>query len=289
MVARKMFFGNTVHAQWVPCPATGMRRTRQGWSEKLEFENGGAWIEESAAWHTVYEMEFPVADSSEYDGIEAFARFASREYGSDFLRFVDPMQMELNVFTPVWAAPGLIEEGWKNFGGSQPVFSDTDPSLVAVGYPTRHPTWEITAPDTEFQGKTFTLLLPPGYDLLIGGQWEGFLAAQYPDGTFVDLTADASPLGWAATFNQATVGGHYVRIGLRGVDELEADPFTTIVGLFAQYAPTGATPAPSRFRPGGGHAGLRFRGKALPETYVMKQNHLTGMSAELVEVEPWED
>lgn len=299
MKARKMWFGNTTHAQWVPCPATGLRRTRQGWSEELTFENGGAWLEESAAWHTVYEMEFPVADSSEYEGIEAFERFAARQYGDDYLRFVDPMQADRNLLSPVWANPSLIEQGWKNPVGVPTSF--TDNSSIAINqykFPPRVTQFHLEdAPisTSEFVGKPFTLLIPPNYALIFAGSLHSTDAAelslQIPDGSFFDFVSETSGTV-RVLFALPGTFVPFVRLGIRrtGVGDF---PAVSISGLVAQIVPESQVPTLPlglpRWIPGEGHSGLRFRGKALPETYVMKDRHLSGMSAELIEVEPWED
>lgn len=287
-MARKLWFGNTTHAQWVPCPRAGMTRLKEGYSEELNFENGGAWIERSKAWHNVYPLEFPVSDAHEYEGIEAFNRFASGEYGDGFLYWVDPMYANTNLFAPNWAASGLIEQGWKNWGGSVPTFSDT--ASNTFGYPPRTATWDVTADENDFQGMAHTFLIPPGYTLSLGATGsvagDAEIAVQDSSGGFTAITpvtATATP-DFPVTLSGDT--HRYARVGIRRTST--AASTVSLTALRAQILPSGSTPVASRHVPGNGSMGLSFRGTALPESYEMAQRSLVGMSAELIEVEPWQ-
>lgn len=287
-MARKLWFGNTTHAQWVPCPRAGMTRMKSGYSEELEFENGGAWIERSKAWHNVYPMEFPVSDAHEYEGIEAFNRFASGEYGDGFLYWVDPMYSNTNLFAPNWAAPGLIEAGWKNWGGSEPVFSDT--ASNGYGYPLRSVQWALESAADKFQGVAHTFLIPPGYSLHLGATGavtgDAEIAVQDSSGSFTPIVpvSDTTAPNFSVTLAGDTY--RYARVGVRRTDDTTSS--VTLTALRAQILPSGSTPSASRHVPGNGSMGLSFRGTALPETYEMAQRSLVGMSAELIEVEPWQ-
>lgn len=287
-MARKIWFGNTTHAQWVPCPRAGMTRLKEGYSEEIAFENGGAWIERSKAWHNVYPMEFPVADAHEYEGIEAFNRFASGEYGDGFLYWVDPMYSNTNLFAPNWASPGLIESGWKNWGGDTPTFSDT--ASNGYGYPLRTATWTLESDANVFQGVAHTFIIPPGYTLHLGatGSVTGTaqIVAQDSSDAFTAITPVAATV--SPTFPVAFSGDtyRYARVGIRRTST--ASSTVSLTALRAQILPSGSTPVASRHIPGNGSMGLSFRGTALPETYEMAQRSLVGLSTELIEVEPWQ-
>ena len=147
-MGKKMWFGTAQFAQWVPCPSTGMKRDLVGFSDEINFENAGVWIEESAGFHAEYSMDFPVSDASDYNGIEAFNRFAAREHGDGYLRFVDPMQSDQNILNPSWASPGLLREGWKNIiSPTDPSFVDSFPTTPSVyGKPRYSSLFNITTP-----------------------------------------------------------------------------------------------------------------------------------------------
>ena len=148
---------------------------------------------------------------------------------------------------------------------------------------------------SEFVGKPFTLLIPPNYTLIVAGSFYSTDAAELSveilDGVFFDFDSEMSGTV-KVLFSAPGQSVPFVRLGIRrtGVGDF---PAVSISGLVAQIVPESQIPTLPlglpRWIPGEGHSGLRFRGKALPETYVMKDRHLSGMSAELIEVEPWED
>lgn len=291
----KLWFGSETHAQWVPCPVTGMARTQEGFSEEIAFDNGGIWIDRSAAGRASFEMEFPVLDWSEYEGLESFARFASGEWGTGWVRFIDPMITDQNLFTPNWAAPGLAEVGWK------PVY-DTTPTYSATGAnsyqkPPRKAVYNVTSAANAVptgQNSVFTLLIPPTHTLSIGGSGavtgtavlrvqpvnlNGTLATPVD----ITLTADSAAPAFSSTFSGAT----YKAVRVYVTRTTTATSTITLTSLWAQMVKTGFTPAITRHIPGKGHTGLSFRGDANPVTYVMADRHLVGASIVLVETEAW--
>lgn len=171
MTVDQMWFGNTNHAQWVPHPVTGMTRAHDGYSEVLQFDNGGRYVKRTAASSIGYEMNFPVGDSSQYTGLEVFERYAAGEYGSDYLRFIDPMWADQNIMPEPWAAPGLAEQGWK------PIYDDPTPTFTNTGVntftkPMRAVSFDIvTPPNTKPTGQNsvMTFLVPPTNTLWVGG------------------------------------------------------------------------------------------------------------------------
>ena len=291
----KMWLGNLAHAQWVPCPATGMTRSSEGFSEEFGSDNGGLWINRSKAMHLVYEADFPVKDSSEYTGIESFARFASGEYGSDYIRFIDPMVADQNLFSAVWASPGLSEEGWKAIYDVAPTYAETTSNTY--GKPLRTATYALSGVANAVptgKNSVFTELIPTGYTLSIGASGTrtgtGVLRVQpiNLDGTLatpVDITM--SSVASAPAFSNTFSGNTYKAIRIYLTQTSAAASTISPVALWMQVLPTGTTATITRHIPGKGHMGLNFRGSARPETYVMTDRHLTGASIVLAEVEPW--
>lgn len=295
MAFTQMWFGNVAHAQWVPHPSSGMIRGHEGYSEELAFANGGLWIERSAGSHAVYEMSFPVSDSSLYEGIEAFERFASGEWGTDYIRFVDPMQADVNLLTAQWASPGLIEAGWKGIHGGTPTFSDT--STNTYHKPPRKAVYAVTVtanavPTT--QNSVFTILIPPTYQLNFGasGTKTGDAVLRIQpinlDGTLasvadVTMTSDSAAPAFSNTFSGAT----YKAVRIYVTRTTSNASTITLTSMWAQVTLIGVAGTISRHIPGKGHSGLRFRGTGRAETYLLGRNHLTGASISFAEVEPW--
>lgn len=169
-MATQMWFGNVNHAQWVPHPQVGMTRTHTGYSEVIQFDNGGRYVTRTAASSLGYEMNFPVGDATQYLGLEAFERFASGEYGTDYLHFIDPMWADQNIMPEGWASPGLCEQGWKPIYDSAPTnFSDV--ATNAYTKPLRSATYTIDTDPNEQpigQNAVCTFLIPPTNTLWFG-------------------------------------------------------------------------------------------------------------------------
>lgn len=170
-MATQMWFGNVNHAQWVPHPQVGMTRTHTGYAETIQFDNGGRYVSRTAASSLGYEMNFAVADATLYAGIEAFERFASGEYGPDYLHFIDPMWADQNLMPEPWASPGLAEQGWKPIYDSAPTnFSDVATNIY--NKPLSAATYTIDTDPNEppvGQNAVCTLLVPPTHTLWFGG------------------------------------------------------------------------------------------------------------------------
>jgi hypothetical protein len=299
----KMYFGNTEHAQWVPCPATGAQRTRNRYSETMEFTNGGAWVDRSFGSHSAYSFNFPVDDSSEYTGIEAFDRFADGEYGARYLHFVDPMRSDENIMNETWAAPGLASIGHKRISDFPLSFVGTDVAKVTANglpaqsavytIPLNYPAW-TSNPDSSVRAKNsrFTILIPPGYVLHMGAvgsaTGSGILGADVLHRTGGTQEAAMITLSGTPTFTQ-TFDGTLNKAVTLFVSHFDTVASTvTLTGIYAQVLPVGVTPTLNRHIPGKGHSGLSFSGGGRVETYLMADRHLVGASLELTEVEPWE-
>lgn len=295
-MAGKIWFGNAQHAQWVPAPATGMQVVREGRHNELEFDNGGVWVSRSVAKRMAYQFDIPVMDSSQFTAYEAYQRFDSGEYGDDFVRFIDPMVTDQNIFVTNWASPGIAELGWKPIYDTVPTFSDT--ATNSYGLPNRKAVYDITSAADAVptgQNSVFTALIPDGYTLHVGGAGQvtgtAILRIQpiLLDGTndtpvTLTLAADTAAPAFTQTFSGAT----YRAVKIYLTRTSGAASTATVTALWMQALPTGQTPAITRHIPGKGHTGLSFRGSTAGETYVMAGRHLAGASFALVEVEQWQ-
>lgn len=305
---RQIWFGNVAHAQWVPCPLTGMTRQREKRSTELALDNGGLVIDNSYANHSFYEIDLPIGPSAGYNGIEAFPAFDSGEWGTDFLRFVDPVRQSENLFTENWASPGLAELGWKGVYDStaSPTFGNVAAAATSsYQKPLRNCTFSWTATAANAlpvqRASTFTFLIPPTMTAWIGasGSATGTAVVQVQpinlDGSLaavvnVTLSAETAAPALSASFSGATYKAIkvYVTATATGASSI------TLNSMWAQILLTGQTPILNRHIPGKGHAGLRFRGTARVETYRVVQQGATaaaqalvGASIVLAEVEPW--
>lgn len=295
-MGKKIWFGNVSHAQWVPAPATGMTKSVEGYSEEIDFDNGGVWVARSKAGHTVYEINLPTQDSSEYDGIEAYQRFAEGEYGSDFLRFVDPMRSDENILSPSWASPGLAAEGHKPIYDTIPTFTATGAN--SYGKPSQKAVYGVTGASNAVpagQNSVFTLLIPPTHTLHFGasGSTTGTAVLRVQpintNGTLasvvdITMTSDASAPAFSNTFSGAT----YKAVRIYVTRTSAAASTLTATAMWARVVLTGTTPTITRHIPGKGHSGLAFRGSARVEVYTMVYGKKVGASLELIEVEPWQ-
>lgn len=306
MARGQLYFGNVAHAQWVPMPRTGMIRRMEGNTSEIALDNGGLWIDDSAGEHAVYEMEFPVADKG-YEGIEAFERFKRGDWGrverlgrAGYLRFVDPVYADRNLFAPSWGTPGSIEDsGWKPLYDTAPAFMDVTDNAYEV--PLRAAIYSITGEaDAEpvKANSVHTFIIPPTHTLHLGatglvtGDAQVSVVPVLLDGsddTVVALTP--SPLADAPDFPVMIAGSSYraARVFLTRTDD--TDSTVILAALRAQVLPTGVTPVTVRHFPGYGHMGCRFRASSRVDTYIRKTRAgaeaLIGASLVLAEVESW--
>ena len=295
-MAGKIWFGNVAHAQWVPAPATGMTKSTEGFAEEIQFENGGLWINRSKQGHAVYEIDLPVEDSSKYDSIEAYQRFADGDYGDDYLRFVDPMRANENLLSPVHANPSLSEQGHKYIYDSIPTYSNT--AANNYGKPIRSATYDVTSVANAVpagQNSVVTLLIPDGYTLSFGatGTKTGDAVLRVQpinlNGTLasvvdVTMSAVASAPAFSNTFSGATYKAVRIYITRTSTNASTITP----VAMWAQIVLSTVTPVITRHIPGKGHMGLRFRNGARVERYTMTDRHLVGASLTLAEIEQWQ-
>ena len=297
MAKKRLWFGNEQHAQWVPSPKTGMTHSFENFYEEMALDNGGHWDDRSAASHSVYNLDFPVSYASELEGIEAFPRFASGEYGFDYIRFIDIMRADENLFNQNWAAPGLSIKDWV------PIY-DTTPTFVATGAnvygkPFTKAVFNLSGVANAVPTKpnsVFTLLIPPTHKIAIGASYQstgtGVIRIQPVnlDGTLAAVvnlatSTDASAPTLSATFSGATYRS--VRIYLTQTSAGAAT--ATVSALWAQCVPIAQTPVISRHIPGKGHSGLGFSGGAFVESYVAvnRFGKRVGASITLKEKQPW--
>lgn len=297
-----MWFGNVAHAQWVPCPLAGMTRTFEGVTNEFVADNGGLWIDDSAADHAVYAMEFPMVDNG-YEGIEAFTRFKNGSYGTvkrlgrdGYLRFIDPMRMDDNLFSQVWGEPAITEgSDWKAIYDTVPTYSNV--SSNSWHMPLRKATYSVTSATNALPTKAnsvFTLLIPEGHVIWLGAagaatgtavlrvqpiNLDGSLAAVQD----ITLAADTAQPALSKSFSGAT----YKAVRIYITRTSSATSTITLASLWAQCRAIGITPVMSRHIPGLGASGGKFRDSSRVQVYGKVSSKMVGASLVLAEVEPW--
>lgn len=112
----KVWFGNINQAQYVEAPESGMDADYVGVSERLDFQNGGAYVTMSEGTHREFNMAWGIKNKSLLNFLPQYRNGA---FGSGLLYWVDPFAT--NVFPPHFARPELTTKGW--------------PSLVGAGVP----------------------------------------------------------------------------------------------------------------------------------------------------------
>lgn len=281
---RQVYFGTTAHAEWVACPRTDAGRDKVRYMEQIEYENSGADVVMSAPYRNEFSFEFPIQDASQSGMLEPWKRFYAGEYGLGPFYLFDPMYADYNLFGPQWAAPGLIEQDWKNFGAGMPSFSDT--AANSYGLPPRRATWTIESAANTVDGQAFTFIVPSGYTLHLGGA-----GSQTGDGqlrylpaggaaTTLTLASEASAPAFSATSTASSVQVYLTRTAANAST-------VSITALWAQILPTGQTPSLPRHYPGEGTSGLKFSNATTTESYVMADRHMIGMAVNLTEVGQW--
>lgn len=298
----KMWFGNLRHAQWVPMPKTGMTRTAEGSENEIVLDNGGLWIDDTAATHWAYTMEFPVRDRG-YEGIEAFQRYQRGEWGTvaqlgrlGYLRFVDPMYQRDNLFAPSWASPGIYDQtDWKALYDAVPTFSDTLPSIYQ--FPLRQARYSVTGSVGDLPTRpnsVHSFIIPPGHKLCVGAT-----GARTGSGVVrvSGLNAAGIRMFAADIIPSVVTNGPTFSVEISGDDYPSAQVYltrtaislssVTLSALRAQIIPIGETPVADRHKPGQGHMGLKMRSGSRVDTYVQAGRKLVSASLSLAEVEPW--
>lgn len=315
-----MWGGTLEHQEALPCFSQGITRSREGYFSELAFENGGGHVERSRAGRMVYELDFPTQNVRDKSSLYAYNRFAQGLYGDGYFYFCDPALLgrDINVLSPQWSAPALIERGHKRFTATEPTYVAT--AANDYGYPAKTAVLSSTGTAMPtFRNGVHTLLIPPGRTLHLGavGTSNGaYIAlevglnpnppvvtgqlypstALYPSSTLFPASGGEPPVPptqlplqsatSAPTFSVSLDGNYfrYVRIYIAGTGTMN------LTAMFAQWSKTGSSPRMNQFVLGEGFTGLEFRGDARPENYVFggRENApMMGLSVTLVEEEQW--
>lgn len=316
MSNKKMFFGtlystmipgsssSTVNARmsYVPAPDPGMGAGASGYSELLEFENGGADVVSSAGTHRNFEMDWNLREASGADGLDIVRGYQQRLFGPGLIYFADPMNFTTNLLPPAWASPGLIEQGWKGIFSSTPTYSNV--STNSYSQPSRKIVYPVAVTASAVPtaaNQVAVLVIPSDHTLHLGFSAAATgtavirvrpinLDGSYASTTDLTLLTDTSSTRMNATF----AGSSYKAVEIYITRTSTATSTMTITSGMAQLWPTSVTPTLiGNHIPGAGFTGCKFGSEAIVESYVLADNvgtprHYKGMSVDLVEVGAWQ-
>ena len=279
----------------VPAPKRGMTVTSSGYSEAVEFENGGAAVVDSAGKHLTFGMQFS-GSADALNGIDIFRQFASGLYGRGLIDFSDPMNYDTNLLPAHWATPHLAELGWKHPLVGVSTYTDRTPTSSV---PYRRLSTTVMAMDANatpvHRSKLATILIPPTHTLWLGftGQATGTsvlrarpisVGGAFAATSDVPLGSPANPMALTTSFS----GALYQAVEIYGTrTSTEASTLALVSGM-AQLHRTGVNPFVKPLHiPGMGNTGVRFADGAIPETYQMTKGHYKQLSTNLIEVGAW--
>lgn len=305
MVASTWFFGTTQKMTTLRLPSTGMGRKRVGYSQDLQFENGGGDVyRPSTQTHFEYDVSYGLWEASGPSGLDVYSDIAAGLWGTPVVYFADPMYYDVNLFAPNFAAPGLAELGWKSIGGAAQALIPSYAATAAntLNQPIRTPTFTTTslasgAMVPEGYG-TQIIPIPTGMTLWLGvagtfsGQGvirvESWLNGAATPAASANLTMVGPTSTTRLNMSIAATAANYVRIGISnsGAGAGTISP----TSMMAQLWPTGVTPTTTgNFQSGQGNNGCKFTTDALAETYILRDDfgrnvHYKGLAFGLKEI-----
>lgn len=279
-----MYFGTKERAAWVKAPAPGAGFGAQGFSDSLQYMNGGVGVRNSNNAHLEYDMTW---GSMTRDELAAIEDYSYGLYGDGLIYFLDPVAIDRNLFNAAWASPKLTaEDGIPLAGTSRPnkvLIGD-----VSQGYPLYAAQYSVTAASPK---RSFYCPIPPGYTAWIGAH--GLAQAQ---GLTVQPMTGASVVGASTSIAVTSVtdlnrvSGSVVGAGgINGIAislDTSATANITLAGMILQVLPTGQTPQTGGFISGRGNSGVVFEDKMNVIPYSTPGESI-GAAAKFVEVGDW--
>lgn len=279
-----MYFGTKERMAWVKAPAPGAGFGARGFSDSLQYMNGGIGFRNSVNSHMEYDMSW---NSLTRDEVAAIENYAYGLYGDGLVYFLDPVAMDRNLFNPGWAAPKIgAEDGIPIAGTVRP--AKVLVGDVSLGYPLYGAQYATT---TTMPKREFYCPIPTGYTAWIG--CSGIVSARGLSVTpmlgttvagtsnSVAVTAVNDPTRFTNSIDgTATVNGISISLDTTAAGNI------TIAGMMLQVLPTGETPAQGNFISGRGNSGCVFDGKLNIQPYSIPGESI-GMAAKLIEVGDW--
>ena len=248
-------------------PSINMPSSKEGFTNELQFLNGGISVRQSTAAHKRYDMTWR---STDRDEARVILDLADGVHGTGLIYWHDPFAADRNVLPQQWASPfqGAID-GIPLGNGERPQRITTVQN--SLNFPTFSARYNVTNPNT----KRVWIPIPPGYSAHIGVYGQPGTGGQmlaiptFADGSFIQPVpmqlmslADNSRTNYEVKSSDGH-NGVFMRLGGIGT--------VTIAGMMVQVLPEGQVPEPGGFISGQGQSGARFLG----------QPQYTGISAAL--------
>lgn len=280
---KKMWFGNSTHMTWVPCPRIDMGTGTVHFVAESNFLNGGAAVRRSATGSRRYEMEWPLVSESDLDEVEAFWEGA---WGGGPFYFVDPQAAQTNIFPAAWAQPRVaLDDGPKLVFDQKPIAvsgtGGTVPPFVggSWGGPRTGVQYRVTEDSSPLE---LTIPVPPRHGLIMICSQDENADSQ------MSYSVDGGAWSSMDTFSLRAVmgdtGGSMVRFSFRGEGNTG---FYGMKGVILSETSFYSFPQDSLFRwiSGKGNSGCEFV-EYTRSTYSAALDRVQG-SAVLREIGDW--
>lgn len=279
------WFGTRDYMQWLPCPAIDGSHSGVGYSDTVQYLNGGAFVRSSTTSHMEYSLSWNLTPR---ETLQPLYDYKNGIYGPGPIYFIDPFAADLNLLPSWWAAPGMA------LSDAPVLFGESRPSLVMNSdlsrkYPSRGANY-LVSPGSVSQ--TIYIPIPPGKTLWLGAHGlpnEGSYVVATPfSGSLANAPVALNNMSTGTTVRCDT----YLRSadGYTGVElSIAGSGSLTLFGLIAQLSNNSSTTFanPGNFIGGMGHSGCSFQGKPTKQAYSSALD-LIGATATLIETEGWE-
>lgn len=285
----KIWFGNELSARYVVAPKSGLDAPGVGYSDVVQLNNGGAFVNQSSATHREFDMSWAAATTRELSFLNNY--YAGLN-GPGYLYWVDPFAD--NALPPHWSAPMLTLGDWPSIVSPSVRPSPVDSPPNSYGLPYRGAQFFPTGLIHNEPSRSTTLLIPRDKALHIGftGYQNGAtvrVRPQFLDGTWdegVDL--DIIRPEYAEQTNATFSGAQYRLVKLFVTPTEVGGQCTIIAGRAVYTGITSFAPLASEFIMGTGHTGLRFKeAPTLAYLQSARNRNMVTAAASFVEVEAW--
>jgi len=303
-----LWFGTKQNFQWTPGPSSGVQRRNVTAAEAGTLQSGGGFASRAYGQHSEFDFSFRWREAHGAAGLDVFQEYATGLWNdfttvvdgfnpNDLIYFLDPMNVEQNLFAPHFAAPTLSLSGdWPSIGT---YVSDAATAANSYRQPPRTVTFSVTHASATLPSETrrkMVIPIPPGYTLRWG--WSGAStgtgvvrseAHNRSTGAIVASNAAALSATASTRLNQSINGDtyDYATIGIARTSS--AASTVAITSMLAVLHPNAESPALTGSHARGmGVTGCVFSGDAIPEEYVLvdenDSRHIKGLSFGLIEI-----
>lgn len=160
-LSRLMWFGTKDFSRWIKTHSPGSDYSMAGYSERLDYLNGGVGMRGSINGHAERTITWNRMTAAEARQV---TDFAYGTYGDGPIYFLDPVSMEQNALNKAWSAPAITGKD------AVPLIGDERPELVpngdqSYGYPTQMAKYTIPS---GANGRSFYVPVPPGCTAWVG-------------------------------------------------------------------------------------------------------------------------